>query len=270
MTDTPAATPEERKRYLDQSSPDKLVSGKAGARLNLAADAIAATKRAIAHQGNQVPSLQSTKMNSAYRLSAMRDPRCWEYTPEAKALKDKYPEADTAARADIAHGGNCGEHSWVAYCYMREHGAGETINRVSPTYIDHAFAIVGDLKSDSDQDLAVSDPWTNAPVACLWEDHFAKGPREQLRPKTMVADGHSYKLAIAAGLKLSAYGVQMINGAESDADTKKMTTTDREKNHFWSHDDARAQGAQFHYKPEQPPAHQDTEHVNPRRVATQE
>jgi hypothetical protein len=180
----------------------------------------------------------------------MRYNAAWEYTPEAAALAAKNKEADVAARADIAHGGNCGENSWVAYHYLREHAAGETINRVSPSYIDHAFVIIGDLKKDSDTDLAVSDPWVNKPVACTWDDHFAKGPREELNPRTMVADGHSYKSAIAAGLKLSKIGEQMIQQKSTDAETQEETTTNREQNHYWNHDDARKGGHQFHYQPE--------------------
>jgi hypothetical protein len=250
MPDVPQTTPEQRKPYVDESSPEKKVSGKAMTRLNLAADAIAATKRAIAHQGNQVPALQATNLNSRARLDVMRNDACWEYTPEAWALKAKHKEADVAARADIAHGGNCGEHAWVAYHYLREHAAGEVINRVSPGYIDHAFVIIGDLKKDTDQELAVSDPWVNAPVSCLWEDHFSKGPRDELNPKTMVADGNSYKSAIAAGLKLSALGEQMIKRKSDDATTKRETTTNREQNHYWDHDDARAAGHEFSYKEE--------------------
>ena len=254
MSDTPQATPEERKKYTDSSSPDKTVSAKAMTRLNLAADAIAATKRAIQHQGNQIPALQATNLNSRARLSVMRSNAAWEYTPEAAALAGKNKEADVAARADIAHGGNCGEHSWVAYHYLREHASGETINRVSPSWIDHAFVIIGDLKKDEDKDLAVSDPWVNKPVSCLWEDHFATGPRADLNPRTMVADGQSFKSAIAAGLKLSKLGEQMIKEASSDADTQRETTTNAKANHYWNHDDARAPGSEFHYKPEQPAA----------------
>jgi hypothetical protein len=252
MSDTPVATPEERKRHLDVSSPEKTVSAKAQNRLNLAADAIAATKRAIAHQGNQTPSLQATKMNSKYRLQAMRDPRAWEYTPEARSLASKNQEADVAAKADLAHGGNCGEHSWVAYHYLREHAAGEVINRVAPSWIDHAFVILGDLKKDKDNELVVSDPWVNKPMACLWEDNaFNSGPREDLNARTMVADGNSYKSAIAAGLKLSAYGLKLIQQSDTEEQTDQQVG-DWKANHFWNQDDTRS--AQFHYKPEQPQA----------------
>lgn len=261
MSDTPQTTPEQRKPYVDEKSPDKTVSQKAMTRLNLAADAIAATKRAIQFQGNQIPALQATNLNSLARLKVMRTNAAWEYTPEAAALASKNKEADVAARADIAHGGNCGEHSWVAYHYLREHASGETINRVSPSYIDHAFVIIGDLKKDPDGDLAVSDPWVNQPVSCLWEDHFAKGPREDLNPRTMVADGNSFKSAIAAGLKLSKLGEQMIKQAATDEQTREETTTNASQNHFWNHDDARAAGHQYHYETAQPTGHLEAEHT---------
>lgn len=264
MAETPQTTPEQRKPFIDEKSPDKIVSPKSMHRLQLAGDAIAATKRAIAHQGNQVPSLSATNMNSKYRLMAMRDPRAWEYTPEAQSLATQHREADAAAKADLAHGGNCGEHAWVAFHYLRQHGSGEPINRIKPSYIDHAFVIIGDLKADKDNEMAVSDPWTNKPVACLWEDHFSHGPREELTSQaTMVADGKSYKSAIASGLKLSAYGEQLVKRADSEKDTKDQTDN-WEANHYWQQDDTRAEGHEFQYKMNQPQGHQDAEHRSPR------
>jgi hypothetical protein len=232
--------------------PEKKVSPQAMARLAFAADAIAATKRAIAHQGNQVSSLLATNMNSKYRLQVMRNSAAWEYTPEARALASQHKEADVAAKADLAHGGNCGEHSWVAFHYLREHATGQPINRVAPTYIDHAFVIIGDLKKDADNEMAVSDPWTNKPTAVLWEDHFSKGPRDQVESQsTLVADGNSYKEAIKAGLRLSAYGESLVKQADTEAQTKDATDHWKE-NHFWEQDDTAAPGAKFDYKVDQP------------------
>src|SRR6185295_18301095 len=175
----------------------------------MAADAIAATKKAIQHQGNQIPSLQSTKLNSAFRLTVMRSKDCWEYTTaESKQLALENDEADVAAKADLAHGGNCGEHASVAFHYLRLHAKGQPIQHAAKAGLDHAFVLIGDLKADTDADIAVSDPWPNNPTACLWEDHFAFTPdRKKIENnQAMVADGKSYKAAIAAGLKLSAKG----------------------------------------------------------------
>ena len=246
----------ERRPYLDpqpgENLPEKQVSQKAYERLQVSADAIAATKKVIQHQGNQVPALKATNMNSKFRLMVMRDPRAWEYTtPEAQQLAWENQEADVAAKAELAHGGNCGEHAWVAYHYLRLNAKGQPIQYSAKSGLDHAFVIVGDLKNEKDNDLAVSDPWPNNPTACLWEDHFAYTPdRTKIENyQSQVADGKSYKAAIMAGLKLSAYGEQMVQKAASDEETKKQTD-DYQANHYWNHDDAAAE--KFHYKPDQP------------------
>jgi hypothetical protein len=219
---------------------EKSVTQKAMARLQVAAGAIAETKRAIPHQGNQVPSLKATNMNSMARLRVMRDDSCWEYTTDlARQLAYENPEADIAAKADLAHGGNCGEHAWVAYHYLRLHAKGEKIQVSQQKDFDHAFVLIGDLKKDKDSDIAVSDPWPNKPTACLWEDHFAHCSREMtLDHGSMVADGQSFKQAIGQCLKLSARGEQMVQAASSEAQTEQETNAEGAKrNHFWHHDD---------------------------------
>lgn len=241
--------------YLDpkqgENLPEKKVSGKAYDRLGKAADAIAATKKAISHQGNQVPALKATNMNSYNRLRVMRDERCWEFTTnESRMLAQQNFEAYTAAKADIAHGGNCGEHAWVAYHYLRLHAKGDPIQVSAKSGLDHAFVIMGDLKNEKDNEMAVSDPWPNNPTACLWEDHFAFTPdRTKIENhQSMVADGKSFKGAIAAGLKLSSYGEQLVNQMASDEETKQKTDKWKE-NHFWNHDDAASE--KFEYKPDE-------------------
>jgi hypothetical protein len=246
MTTTP-------RPYLDpqagENAPKKEVSAKAMSRLTVAADAIAATKKAIPAQGNQVPALQSTKMNSNYRLKVMRDDDCWEFaTTESATIAGQHREAFEAAKADLAHGGNCGEHAWVAYHYLRLHAKGQQIQYSARSGLDHAFVILGDLKSDKDSDLAVSDPWPNNPTACLWEDHFAfAADRTQIADYThMVADGKSFKAAIAAGLRLSAKGQALVAKADSQADTDQKTS-DYQANHFWNQPDTVATGHKFQY-----------------------
>lgn len=255
--------PEEQQRrpYLDpkpgENLPEKTVSAKAMTRLQHSADAIAATKRAIEFQGNQIPALRATNLNSQYRLLVMRDAfaqPCWEYTPEAEALAAKHKEADVAAKADLAHGGNCGEHAWLAFHYLREKASGEPINRCAKRGLDHAFVIVGDTKNDKDADLAVSDPWPNNPTACLWEDHFAHCSREEIQTSaTMTADGNSYKAAIAAGLKLTAFGKKMAETKESDEKTREEIR-DAKANHYWNHDDAASEKFEYKTDPAQQPA----------------
>jgi len=229
------------------------VSSEVYSRLALAADAIGATKRAIQFQGNQVPALQKTNMNSYYRLQVMRDPSCWEMTPEAQALAWENPEAEIAAKADLCHGGNCGEHAWVAYHYLRQHASGQQIQVAAKSGFDHAFVLIGDLAKDSDEEIAVSDPWVNAPIACLWPHHFAytddHGKIENAA--SMVADGVSKKQAILAGLKLSAEGEAMIAKKDTKQETKEQTD-DWKANHYWDHTEPRTE--KFEYRPEKAPA----------------
>jgi hypothetical protein len=246
MTTTP-------RPYLDpapaEHAPNKQVSAKAMSRLTVAADAIAATKKAIPAQGNQVPALQATKMNSNYRLRVMRDDDCWEFTTtESATIAQQNPEAFAAAKADLAHGGNCGEHAWVAYHYLRLHAKGDRIQYSAKSGLDHAFVIMGDIKNEKDNELAVSDPWPNNPTACLWEDHFAyTADRTKITDYThMVADGKSFKAAIAAGLRLSAKGLALAAKADSQADTDKKTN-DWQANHFWDQPDTVASGHKYQY-----------------------
>jgi hypothetical protein len=248
--------------YLDRKAgtpdlPDKEVSQKGYGRLQVAANAIAATKVAIQNQGNQIPALQRTKMNSKYRLMAMRDPRAWEYTTQESAtLARQNPEAAIAAKANLAHGGNCGEHAWVAYHYLRLHAGGEHIQVSQKSGLDHAFVLVGDLTADKDNEIAVSDPWPNNPMACLWEDHFAHTTdRKQIVDhRSMVADGKSFQAAIQAGLKLSSYGEQLVAMSDTEGETKKATEDDYQANHFWNHDKTTKSGHEFDYKQAAPTA----------------
>lgn len=249
--------------YLDPAPADKApkkdVSAKAMSRLTVAADAIAATKKAIPAQGNQVPALQSTKMNSYYRLQVMRDDDCWEFaTQESATLASQNREAYEAAKADLAHGGNCGEHAWVAYHYLRLHAKGERIQYSAASGLDHAFVILGDIKNDKDNELVVSDPWPNNPTACLWEDHFAHvDDRSQIIDYThMVADGKSFKAAIAAGLRLSAKGQALVAKADTQDQTDQKTGNWK-ANHFWNQPDTVATGHKYQYTT--PAAQQQTQ-----------
>src|SRR5205085_7518581 len=139
---------------------------------------------------------------------AMRDEggKAFEYTNETSfRLAQENPEADIAARADVAHGGNCGEHGFLAYHYLRQHAKGEKIAVSSSGELDHQFAVIGDQKKEKPNELVVADPWVNKPTACLWEDHFAYGPDLNIDYGGGAADGKSFKNAIAAGLKITDY-----------------------------------------------------------------
>jgi hypothetical protein len=259
----------QRRPYLDpqpgQQLPEKQVSATGYARLQVAADAIAATKRVIQHQGNQIPSLRATRLNSAFRLQVMRDESCWEYlTEESRRLAQENYEADVAAKAELAHGGNCGEHAAVAFHYVRLHAQGQPIYNAAKSGLDHAFVLIGDLAKDTDADIAVSDPWPNNPTACLWEDHFAHtADRTKIETsQAMIADGKSYKAAIAAGLKLSSKGEQLIQQAVTQEQTEQYIKDGA--GHLWNHEQTVQRGSEYHYRPETgQPARSETEPARP-------
>jgi len=230
----------------------KEVSAKTLGRLQIAADAIAETKKAIPKQGNQVEALSSSRMNSKYRLQVMRDDSMWEYTNEtSRRLAGENFEAALAAKADVAHGGNCGEHAFLAYHYLRQHAKGEKVAVSSSGDLDHEFAVIGDQSKEKASEMVVADPWVMKPTACLWEDHFAYGPDLKIDYGGGAADGKSFKAAIAAGLKLNARGQAYMMKAETEEKTKEMIEAD---DHVWSNVDSAADGKKFDYQTKKPAA----------------
>jgi hypothetical protein len=237
----------------------KVVSGKAGNRLGPAADAIAYTKRVFSQgAGNQHAALDASNFNSAYRLTVMRDFKYWNIDPTIIEVAQANPNALTAAMAEIAQGGNCGEHAMVAYDYLRTTAKGEKITQAHVDGFDHAFVIMGDIDSEGDADLVVSDPWPTAATVTLWEDHFAYGvnsDREALiADRSCTADGANMKDVIKAGISLNAMGLKIIEMSlsEEETDEKIKEGTSREdgnKPWIWRHEDAAASGKKYNYTP---------------------
>jgi hypothetical protein len=212
--------------------PEKTVSPKAMARLGHARKAISHTKGVLKHGGgNQKEALKATNFNSAFRVSAMRDDDCWVIDPAVQPWANRYPEAMTAAKADLAAGGNCGEHAAVAYDFLRMNASGETVNRVGHT-MDHAFVLIGNLGKDDKTEIVACDPWPTAPTACTWEDHFAftTDPTELATNNTVKGDDRDVKAIILAGLKLSAKGEAYVKHAYNAEETDKAIE-DGLKNH---------------------------------------
>ena len=223
----------------------KKVSPKALQRLAVAKEAIEVTKKVISFgAGNQVEAIAASKMNSKFRMDAMREPSYWEIAPEVVKIARANPEALVAAKADLVHGGNCGEHGWIAFDYIRQHCAGDTIERVTSD-IDHGFALIGDRDKETGADVVVADPWPTQATACLWEDHFCYATGITSRKK-MEADGDSLKGAVAAGLKLSEAG----KAAAAKVATQQETDTavaNWKANHFWDQGDTAAEDKKYEY-----------------------
>jgi len=253
--------------------PKKQVSAKAMTRLGHARSAIAHTKKVLKHgAGNQKEALEATKFNSYFRMAAMRDPDCWHIDPGVISLARKYPEALVAAKADLAQGGNCGEHAMVAFDHLRMTASSEEVNRVSVNGLDHAFVLIGSIKDDEDGDLGACDPWPTKPTACMWDDHFAHAAKSEIKiANTVSGDDADVKAAIASGLSLSAKGMAYVKHAYDVEKTKEAIEegTAREepseehpegrKPWIWDHSDAASDkydyvGPEPESRPEQPEA----------------
>lgn len=239
--------------------PRKEVSGKAMSRLGKAQKAIDETERVLSYGGgNQWEDLERTNFNAYFRMAVMRDAECWTLDPSLYALANAYPEALTAAKAELAQGGNCGEHAMIAFDWLRRNASSENVSRVAVTGLDHAFVILGDLEHDSDADLVVSDPWPTAPMACTWEDHFAHtAERGNIDVHNQVSgDDADVKAAIAGGLSLSPKGQEQIRWAFDDQRTQDELKKGREgdKPWIWRHESAAANGRSFDYFTNEPMA----------------
>ncbi len=235
-----------------RSLPEKEVSSQAMGRLKQAADAIEETDKVMAFgAGNQLEALQATNFNSYFRMAAMRDNDCWELHPSVISLARQYPEALTAAKADLAQGGNCGEYAMVAFDILRQRASGDVVNRCDSEGLDHAYVILGDIAQEADHELVVADAWPTAPTACLWEDFFGyRSDRGDLNTRnTASGDDRDVKAAIAAGLRLSAKGEAMLQHGFDEEKTKEEIKSGREGENpwIWAHSNTAAQGSEYEY-----------------------
>lgn len=236
-----------------QMLPEKKVTSGAMRRLEKAREAIAHTKEVLSFgAGNQYQALKASNFNSYFRMAAMRDPECWEMSDSVRELADQHPDALTAAMGELAKGGNCGEHAMIGFDYLRATAAGETINRCDVEGLDHAFVIMGEVKTEGDGTLAVCDPWPTAPTACVWEDHFAHTPDKtkiNVR-RSAKADGADIKSVIARGLKLSPKGQatieQSFDATRTEEELKKGTSRENGAHPWiWQHADAASQDYEY-------------------------
>lgn len=240
---------------------NKNVTALAARRLNQARDAINYTKATIPGAGNQTTALTAGNINPYFRMKVMRNeqppamyghvypaPPYWSFTSAAaRTLAGNNPADYVKARARLAHGGNCGEHADVAYSYLRVNAVGEKIAKCSINGLDHAFVLIGDLRTwigDSDSEIAVADPWPTQAKATLWEDHFAytSWHMDINQNRSMVADGQDVEPLISAGLQLTPEGQQVIAETLPAADTAHFVGN---VGHLWTHPRASAAGKEY-------------------------
>ena len=233
-----------------QCAPDpiKPVSKSAGARLPQASAAIAYTKAVLKFgAGNQFEAIKATDLNSRVRLNIMRTDKYWVIDPSVQALADANYEALTLAKANIAHGGNCGEHAQIAFNYLRATAVGTSLSLVAVAGLDHNFILMG-YPADSDSDVTVADPWPTAAKACLWEDHFAfTADRTQIQvAHQMVADGKDLSGVIQLGVKLTPEGLALLTQKGTPEQVKDQLDNPGD-HHIWQQPNANADGHAFQY-----------------------
>jgi hypothetical protein len=102
-------------------------------------------------------------------------------------------EARATVKGQHWKAGVCDDYANVTLDYLREHLGGHTLNKMGKD--KHAFVIIGDMQTESDDQLVVADPWPTRPQACLWSDHFCYSPGED-RPapkRSYEAPGKKHK-----------------------------------------------------------------------------
>ena len=251
---------------------NKNVTATAARRLNEARDAVNYTKGVmVAGAGNQRPALQAGNVNPYFRMKVMRDerpptryghvylaPPYWQFTTNAARTYARNNPADyVKAKALLAGGGNCGEHADVAYSYLRVNAVGEKIAKCSVDGLDHAFVLIGDLRTwigDADSDIVAADPWPTQGKATLWEDHFAytSWHMDINQNRSMVADGQDVEPLITAGLQLTPAGQQVITETLTGGETTAFINagTAPGNNWIWNHANAAAANKLYdHFDP---------------------
>ena len=222
-------------------NPEKLVSEKAMLRLHAAQEAINYSKEILSFgAGNQRDALETTQFNSNYRLRAARYNHFFNIPQEVVDLAEKNQEAFIAAKAELTQGGNCGEHAYVVYDYLRRKFPDEHIQISQKDGLDHAFVIIGDPSTDSDQELVVADSWPTDPTPVLWEDHFAytSDKKKLLKKAESKGDSRNYKQEmIDAGLSLKEDALKFIEQSLDKEETNKQVNDGLGK-WIWEHSDS--------------------------------
>jgi len=235
--------------------PQRVISDEACRRLQMAQEAHDYARSKLTYgAGNQALAMADTNLNSTYRVQVARDDakQYFNYPDGATRLAGLNTQsqiAELAAKAELAQGGNCGEHAMVAYDYLRRTYPDEYLQLSRKEGLDHAFVIIGDPASDSSEELVVADPWPTSPTPVLWEDHFAytADADKLVAIASTRGDGRDYRREmIDAGLSLTDAGKKLIAHSASDADTEKVIRDG--KGHWgWTHSDTAAPGHHLQY-----------------------
>jgi hypothetical protein len=175
---------------------EKSVSAKAMTRLQLAQAAIFKVNNEILKYGagNQAPDIRKTRGVSLHRTKVLQDKKDvgWRVIRD-NAADEKRVQPEPARRAILLeyYGASvCDDFGYATFDYLRQIASGQRLTRAATPGLSHAYVIIGDLKTDAEDDLVVADPWPTSPQACTWPDFFGYADKTSLTIKnSMVADG---------------------------------------------------------------------------------
>jgi len=176
---------------------EQLVSAKTMTRLQLAQAAIHQVNNEILKYGagNQADDIRKTRGVSLNRTKVLQDKKDVDWTViRDNAEDEKRVQPEPARRAILLkyYGASvCDDFGYATFDYLREIASGQQLTRAASPGLHHAYVIIGDLKTDTDSELVVADPWPTSPQACIWSDFFGyTDKRTSLNIKnSMVADG---------------------------------------------------------------------------------
>ncbi|WP_372400001.1 hypothetical protein ABMY26_34705 [Azospirillum sp. HJ39] len=218
----------------------KTVSDKVKDRLDAAQEAIAYAKNKLSYgAGNQKPSLDSSNFNSYFRMQVARDDGYFTTNPEIEKLKSQSISSYIAAKAELAQGGNCGEHAFVVYDYLRKKFPDEYIQITQVKDFDHAFVMIGDPTKEGADKVVIADAWPTNPTPVLWEDHFAFPYSKEspiLNISSSQGDARDYKQEMLnAGLSLTEAGQAQTKLSLSPTETARKIEQGIADHWVWNH-----------------------------------
>jgi hypothetical protein len=173
------------------------VSAQTMTRLGLAQAAIKQVNNEILKfgAGNQAEDIRKTRGVALQRTKVLQDKKDidWQVTRD-NAADEKRVQPEPARRNILLqyYGASvCDDFGYATFNYLRQIASGQKLTRAASPGLHHAFVIIGDLKTDTDNELVVADPWPTSPQAVVWSDFFGYHPeRKALNIKNeMVADG---------------------------------------------------------------------------------
>src|SRR5215467_7930423 len=124
--------------------------------------------------GNQAQDIRKTRGVALHRTKVLQDKKDvdWQVTRD-NAADEKRVQPEPARRNILLqyYGASvCDDFGYATFNYLRQIASGQKLTRAASPGLHHAFVVIGDLKTDADNELVVADPWPTSPQAVVWSD----------------------------------------------------------------------------------------------------